>query len=31
VVFGLIVILIMLLLPHGVVGPLARLAQRKRT
>jgi branched-chain amino acid transport system permease protein len=31
VVFGLIVILIMLLLPHGGGGPLARLAQRKRT
>jgi branched-chain amino acid transport system permease protein len=30
VVFGLIVILIMLLLPHGVVGVLARLGQRKR-
>jgi branched-chain amino acid transport system permease protein len=30
VVFGLIVILIMLVLPNGVVGVLARLAQRKR-
>jgi branched-chain amino acid transport system permease protein len=30
VVFGLIVILIMLVLPNGVVGLLARLAQRKR-
>jgi branched-chain amino acid transport system permease protein len=30
VVFGLIVILIMLVLPNGVVGILARLVQRKR-
>ena len=30
VVFGLIVILIMLLLPNGVVGVLARLAQRRQ-
>ena len=30
VVFGLIVILIMLALPNGVVGVLARLAQRRR-
>jgi branched-chain amino acid transport system permease protein len=30
VVFGLIVILIMLVLPNGVVGVLARLVQRKR-
>ena len=30
VVFGLIVILIMLVLPNGVVGVLARLAHRKR-
>jgi branched-chain amino acid transport system permease protein len=30
VVFGLIVILIMLVLPNGVVGILARVVQRKR-
>jgi branched-chain amino acid transport system permease protein len=30
VVFGLIVILVMLVLPNGVVGVLARLVQRKR-